>query len=250
MNDVNRDGTSVVGFSTECVLALAFVIFASAPLLGQQCPEATKDGPSTASEVRTLEGALVFHDSIRKWFELKLDSPQCGQDSIELVRASLDDWRPLEILRGCRVKSTGTVDISSTGYYSLATYQDVTNIEPIGSCETQLPLPDYSDAKPDHTVRRYRVNMHVNYEPGDHPIIFHVSSAGKELQPWQAYASYSLTGGYVLYGYCADGFVVDKVFGTPQAKPTLIDTASFDPESAAVSGKTDLLLGYTCIRQP
>ena len=91
--------------------------------------------------------------------------------------------------------------------------------------------------------------MHVNYEPGDHPIIFRVSSAGKELQPWQAYASYSLTGGYVLYGYCADGFVVDKVFGTPQAKPTLIDTALFDPESAAVSGKTDLHLGYTCVRE-
>jgi len=196
-----------------------------------------------------LEGTLVYHDAIRKWFELKLDAPQCGQAFIELVRATLNDWRPLEVLRGCRVRSSGTIHISSTGYYSLELYQDVVEIERSAPCDTQLPLPDYSDAKPDHAVRRYRVDMHVNYKPGDHPIIFRVSSAGKELQPWQAYASYSLTGGYVLYGYCADGFVVDKVFGTPQAKPTLIDTASFDPESAALSGKTDLQLGYNCVRE-
>ncbi len=231
-------------------VVLAFVTFADVTMRGQQCPEDSRTGPSIPSEVRKLEGTLVFHDGIRQWFELKLDSPQCGQDSIQLIRASLDDWRPLEVLRGCRVKSTGTIDTSGTGYFSLPTNQDVTEIEPLGSCETHLPLPDYSDAKPDPAVRRYRVNMHVNYEPGDHPIIFHVSSAGKELRPWQAYASYSLTGGYVLYGYCAYGFVVDKVFGTPQAKPTVIDTATFDPESAAVAGKTNLHLGYTCVRQP
>ena len=76
-------------------------------------------------------------------------------------------------------------------------------------------------------------------------------SAGRKLMPWQAYASYMLTGGYVLYGYCGDGFVVDKVFGTPEAHPGHFDdgTASFDPESAAQSGKWNLHLGYTCIRE-
>ena len=99
--------------------------------------------------------------------------------------------------------------------------------------------------------------MHVNYRPGDHPIIFHVSSAGRELRPWQAYASYLLTGLFVLYGNCGDGFVIDKVFGTPQANPghfddprTPNDMAAFDPETAAQSGKRDLHLGYTCIRAP
>lgn len=97
--------------------------------------------------------------------------------------------------------------------------------------------------------------MDINYD-GEHPIIFRVTSAGKELHPWQAYASYLLTGGFVLYGHCGDGFVVDKVFGTREAKPshfdeprTSSDMAMFDPETAADSGKKHMHLGYTCIRE-
>ncbi len=208
-----------------------------------------------------MEGRLVFHDSIRRWFELKLDQPQCGQTSIELVREkhafAPGDRTPLEVLRGCRVRSSGVIDFAPTGYYSLDTYQAVDQIEPVGTCAQQLPFPDYPKSKPDKTVRRFRVDMYVDYEPGDHPITFHVSSAGKELRPWQAYASYMLTGGFVLYGYCGEGFVVDRVFGTPQATPqhfeeprTPEDAAMFDPESAAASGKKDLHLGYTCVRRP
>ena len=135
-------------------------------------------------------------------------------------------------------------------------YQDVQEVESVGACAQQLPFPDYSKAKPDKTIREYRVDMHVDYEAGDHPIFFRVSSAGKELRPWQAYADYSLTGGFVLYGFCAKGFVVDKVFGTPQANPSHFDEprssdmAMFDPESAAAAGKKDLHLGYTCVRKP
>jgi len=99
--------------------------------------------------------------------------------------------------------------------------------------------------------------MDVDYEPGDHPVVFHVSMSGKELRPWQAYASYWLTGGFVLYGQCGKGFVVDKVFGTAEANPSHFtesrdsgDMATFNPESAAVSGKKHLRLGYTCIRTP
>lgn len=201
-----------------------------------------------------MEGELVFHDSIRKWFELKLDRPQCGQPSIELVRIQRK-WGPLEVFRGCRVRSTGIIGFSSTGYYSLDLFQDVKDIEPADTCTPQPPFPDYPKAKPDKSVREYRVDMDVNYAPGDHPIIFRVSTGGKDLHPWQAYASYMLTGGFVLYGYCGKGFVVDKVFGTPQANPdhfeeprTPEDAAMFDPESAAASGKTDLHLGYTCVR--
>lgn len=99
--------------------------------------------------------------------------------------------------------------------------------------------------------------MHVDYRSGDHPITFHVWNGAQELRPWQAYASYWLTGGFVLYGRCSEGFVIDEVFGTPQAHPmhfddprTPSDMAAFDPESAAASGKWDLQLGYTCIRKP
>jgi hypothetical protein len=236
------------------ILALALAICAALPAIGQQCPQASAAG--TKSQVRTLEGTLIFHDGVRKWFELKLDQPQCGQASIELVWAERK-WTPLQVLRGCRVRSRGALAFSPTGYYSLDIYQDVKEIESVGACVHQLPFPDYSHVKPDKTVREYRVDMHVDYEAGDHPIFFSVSSAGKELRPWQAYGDYSLTGGFVLYGFCAKGFVVDSVFGTPQANPshfdeprTSSDMAMFDPESAAAAGKKDLHLGYTCVRKP
>ena len=206
------------------------------------------------SEVRTLEGQLVFHDGIRKWFELRLDESQCGQASVQLVRGERA-WTPMEVLRGCRVRSRGALDLSPTGYYSLNVYQDVQVIESVGKCERQSPFPDYSKAKPDKAIGAYRVDMRVNYELVDHPVVFRVTSAGKELRPWQAYARYILTGGFVLYGLCGDGFVVDKVFGTPEARPNHFDDprssgdmAMFDPESAAAAGKKDLQLGYTCVR--
>jgi len=179
-----------------------------------------------------------------------LDEPQCGQASTELVRGA-DDWTPLQVLRDCRVRSTGVIGLSSTGYYSLDTYQDAEKIEPVGTCERRAPFPDYSNAKPDKAIRRYRVVMYIDYEPGEHPVVFRVTSADKELRPWQAYASYDLTGGFVLYGECGEGFVVDKVFGTPQASPSSFEDnkATFDPEGAAAAGQKKLHLGYTCVRE-
>jgi hypothetical protein len=201
-----------------------------------------------------LEGRLIFHDGIRSWFELKLDQPECGEVSIQLLQSE-QNRKSLEILRGCRVKTQGALDFSPTGYYSLGVYQSVRQIEPLGACIYKSPLPGLTSAKPDKAIREYRVNMHVDYRPGDHPILFRVSHAGKTLRPWQAYAHYSLTGGFVLYGGCGEGFVVDKVFGTPEANPGHFDEARssgdmamFDPEGAAASGKKDLDLGFTCVR--
>jgi hypothetical protein len=238
----------------RAVLSALFVLNCAVYALAQECPQLSSTGPSVASGIRTLEGELIFHDAIRKWFELKLDSPLCEQNSVQLVRLE-DDWTPLQVLRGCRVKSTGPLNIPLTGYYSLEMYQEVRRIEPVGSCELQASFPDYSKAKPDKPIRKYRVDMEINYGPGDHPVAFRVSSAGKELTPWQAYANYQLTGGFVLYGQCGEGFVVDRVFGTPEANPAHFeprgsgDMAAFDPESAAAAGKRDLKLGYTCVRE-
>lgn len=238
--------------------ALVFASFgcAATQALAQECPLESSTGPSTASKVRTLEGQLIFHNNIRGWFELKLNSAECGHASIQLLQLN-EKVRSLQLFRGCRIRSTGAIDFSPTGYYSADIFQDVKKIEPVGKCAMQKPFPDYSSAKPDKQVRAYTVDMHVDYRPGDHPVEFHVQSAGRELQPWQAYASYMLTGGFVLYGKCAEGFVIDKVYGPPAAGPshfgepqTPEDMATFDPESAAAAGKTDLHLGYTCIRDP
>jgi hypothetical protein len=227
---------------------------AASSLVGQACPKSSDTGPSVPSSSRNLEGQLIYHDGIRKWFELKLDKPECGEPSIQLVQNE-PAATPIQILRGCRVKSQGAIYFSSTGYYSLAMYQLVEAVEPLGDCERKARFADYSAVKPDKTIRVYRVDMHVNYEPGDHPVAFRVTSVGKELRPWQAYASYWLTGGFVLYGRCGGGFVVDTVFGTHAARPTHSDEprssgdmAMFDPESAAQAGKRDLKLGYTCVR--
>lgn len=201
-----------------------------------------------------LEGRLIFHDGIRPWFELKLAQPQCGEASIQLLQGERNS-KSLEILRGCRIKSDGALGFSPTGYYSLGVYQSVQQVEPLGACVYKSPLPDAPSAKPDKAIREYRVEMHVNYRPGDHPILFRVSHAGNALRPWQAYGRYFLTGGFILYGMCGEGFVLDKVFGTPQANPghldetpSPIDMAMFDLDRAAVSGKHDLHLGFTCIR--
>jgi hypothetical protein len=235
-------------------LASALILFtcATASAFGQECPQSNPNGEDIRSQVRQLEGRLVYHDSIRKWFELKLDQPQCNETSIELVPGGIQ----LQVLRGCRVRSTGGTGFSPTGYYSLATFQDVEKVEPVGACKLQEPLSDYSHLKPDSAIQQYRVDMHLDYEPGDHPIAFRVTSADKELQPWQAYASYYLTGDVVLYGHCGTGFVTEKVFGAHRANPSHfneprdpLDMAIFYLEGASMSGIKNLHLGYTCVRQ-
>ena len=238
------------------VLALAFLIGVANRSFGQECPSPSTTGPSIPSQVRTLEGRLVFHDDIRGWFELRLKTPQCGQTSIQLLPVENNSVK-LQIIRGCIVKSSGPIDFSSTGYYSSDVFQDVQKIEPIGPCLKQTPFPVHAEVKPDKYISAYTVDMRINYTPGDHPIVFRVRSGRRELRPWQAYAHYMLTGGFVLYGFCGEGFVIDTVFGTPQANPSHFgdpgssdDMAAFDPESAAQSGKRDLRLGYTCVREP
>jgi hypothetical protein len=202
-----------------------------------------------------LQGSLVYHDGIRKWFELRLIHPTCGQASIQLI-ALKNSWASLEVLRGCRVKSTGPIDFSTTGYYSLDTWQSVERIEAEEPCTRQLSFPDHSTDRPEQAIQEYRVEMHVEYALGDQPIVFRITSGGRELRPWQAYASYMLTGGEVLYGYCGEGFIIDRVFGTALANPAHFaephsseDMAMFEPETAAAAGKSDLDLGYTCVRE-
>ena len=101
------------------------------------------------SEVRTLEGQLVFHDDIRGWFELKLDEPQCGQASIQLMPGE-PEGISMQVLRGCRVRSQGAIDFSSTGYFSSQMYQDVRVIESVCPCKRQAPFPGLFQSKAGH----------------------------------------------------------------------------------------------------
>jgi hypothetical protein len=245
------------------LIAVASLLFVCTdlPAHGLQCPKESPNGPSQPSEARTLEGRLIYHDGMRKWFELKLDRPECGQASVELFpgRSAFSPGNPagLETFRGCRVRTEGPLGGAASGYYTLDINLSVGEIEPIGKCTRQPPLPDFSKAKPDKSIHSYRVGMTIDYEQADHPIFLRVTSGGKVLQPWQAYASYFLTGGYVLYGYCAKGFTVDRVFGDSEASPQHFeergspnDAAMFDPDDTDGVAKKKLQLGYTCMCVP
>ncbi len=247
------------------MIAVLVVLFACSDLTthSQQRPNEDSKDTCELPESATLEGQLIYHDGMRKWFELKLDKPLCGQPSVELFpgRSLFYSGRPsaLETFRGCRIRTDGSLGGAASGYYTLDVNQMVGEIESTGKCTRQPPLPDYSKVKPDKSVRKFRVEMTVDYEQEDRPIYFRVTSEGKELHPWQAYASYFLTGGYVLYCQCAKGFMVDQVFGDPVAGPQHLeargdpfDPAMFGPPEgpAGESYKKKLHLGYTCMRKP
>ena len=214
------------------------------------CPRQDDKAGDTASQKRLLEGKLVYHDAMRQWFELKLDKPVCGQDSIQLVPNDPGSLQ-FAMYDGCRVRSAAPIDFAPpTGYYNLELAQWTGTVAPVGACATKPPIDEHRNAKPDPKVSAYTVDIHVQYAIGDRPIILHVESGGKELRPWQAYTSYSLTSYHILYGYCADGFVLDRVYGPPSTQPEHFDdtTASFFPDDAGARGMTDLHLRYSCIR--
>jgi hypothetical protein len=248
--------TSKIAPVSGCLMTILLLVCGADRASAQQCPRNRSTQAQAPSRVQSLEGRLVYHQGIRQWLELRLSEPKCGQTSLEIT-AEERALQTIQGLRGCRVRSSGAIDYSPTGYYSKDLYQQVRQMEPVGGCARKRPFPDYSVVKPDRHVRSYAVTMDVDYRPGDHPIVFHARSAGRELRPWQAYASYMLTGGFVLYGSCGGGFMVDRVHGTPEARPSHFDTprtpedkAMFDPERAAAAGKVRLHLGYSCVRTP
>jgi hypothetical protein len=222
----------------------------------QSCPEENPNGPSKESASRTLTGKVVYHNEIRQWFGLQLDKPVCGLTEIQLLQGGgafeVDESNAhlIETYRGCSVTVQGALGIPGTGYYSAELYQNVDKIDPALDCVRQPAFPDYSKAKPDPSVHNYRVSMHLDYSARGGHIVFTARSRNRLLIPWQAYANYWFTGGYVLYAYCTDGFEIGSFKGTPEAKPWLPDNSiAMDPESAAEKHITQLRLDYTCHRE-
>lgn len=211
----------------------------------QDCQTSTNGAPFVSS-VRELDGQLVFHDDLRQWFELKLNSPVCGEKSIELITGD-KGWSALQVLRGCPVKSSGQINISETGYYSLNLYQNVSDIRPTSACKRMQPFPDYSKRRPEASLRNYHVIMRLHYQT-DGPLDVEVANGHRPLRPWQIYSSYSLTGDFGYYAFCGKGFVAEKPHGTPEGKPWVLDGyIAFDPESVP-KGVDPIFLKYDCRR--
>ena len=134
-----------MNISKACLMPLFLGSFTIGIALGQQRSQSTAKEPEIPSQIQTLSGQLVYHDGIRKWFELKLDRAESGQVSIQLVPAG-EDWKQIEVLRGCRVRSKGPIFLSptgpySSGYYSLDYTQSVQHIESVGACTSKPPIP-------------------------------------------------------------------------------------------------------------
>jgi len=112
-------------------------------------------------------------------------------------------------------------------------------------------LPDYSNAKPNPKIRRYRVTMLMRFDEREGHLSVDVRSGRASLAPWQAYANYLLTGGSVFYAYCADGFKLSHVTGTPEAQPdgtSMDNAATMFPDSDATEKLRNLRLSYSCRR--
>jgi hypothetical protein len=222
----------------------AFTAFA------QTCPKQNPNGPAIETPSQTFTGRIVYHDSLRQWFGLQLDAPVCGLTEFQLITAEPGDPTipSLETTRGCRASVTGSLEIPDTTYYSAEIFQNVTKIEADPSCVRQPPFPDYSKLTPAPSIRSYRVTMLIYYEPQG-PVKVTVRSGKRALEPWQAYASYWLNGGFGLYGRCAEGFRLNHMKGTPQAKPWILDDqVLIDPESAAEQKIRTVSVAFTCRR--
>ena len=101
------------------------------------------------------------------------------------------------------------------GFLTERADQTVDKIEAAPNCIRQAAFPDYSKAKPDPSIHSYRVAIRIEYQ-GDH-IAITARSGDRILTPWQAYASYQLTGDFGLYAYCAGDFYVAHFTVTPEA---------------------------------
>ncbi len=177
-----------------------------------------------------LEGRLIFHDGIRQWFELKLDQPQCGRASIQLVRGNLDP-KPLEVLRGCRIKSQGVLRFRATGYILLDVFQNVEQIESVGKCVRHAPFPDFSSwrIKPDKLLAvrdisgsKCSINSASPWRSSDR---LYRLGGGPFSRAMASYASYFLTGGFILWSgpTCARtvSSSIQQLFERQKRDPTL-----------------------------
>ena len=96
------------------------------------------------------------------------------------------------------VTVSGALGLPETGYYSAEIYQQADSVKAADDCVRQPAFPDYSKAKPDRNVRSYQVKMWFHNTPPEGPVHATIVSGQRQMQPWNVYASYFLTGEFVF----------------------------------------------------
>ncbi|HXB62795.1 MAG TPA: hypothetical protein VNU94_08110 [Acidobacteriaceae bacterium] len=212
----------------RAIWILIFLTLGMQTLSAQNCPADSGELTTPSS----LQGTIAYHHELRDWIGLKLQQPACGQNEIQLTFSDTAGYKHAETLRGCSVAVTGSLDESPTGYYSTDFFIVDSYIEPAPNCQPQPPIVYPSASKIPASIKSYSVTATI---PADNePIRIRARRTDQDkafLSPGEAYIQTRLTGGYVLYALCANGFTTTSFFIVENGKRSSLQSVSADEEA-------------------
>jgi hypothetical protein len=197
-------------------------------LSAQVCPSGSGSlAKEHAKEVSSLHGKLIHHENLWQWHSLELDKKTCDWESVEVFSGKIDE-KQIHRYRDCGVTITGRLFFPNAGFV-LGLAIDADKIQPDRDCKP-YPVEDLSKAPIPKTVRDYIVNIQVDYSNNHTDVKIRQSAQSMTLlTPWQAYASYYLTGvGTVIWFDCAKGFDVIKANQIPKGNSEIIPSVRGD----------------------
>lgn len=210
------------------IWVLLFLMLGAQALAAQNCPD--DSGKLTAPS--SLQGTIAYHHELRDWIGIKLQRPACGQNEIQLTFSDATGYKHAETLRGCDVTITGSLDESPTGYYSTDLFIVDSHIELAPSCQPQPPITYPGNAKIPTSIKSYSVTATIPADNGPIRIRARKTYQNKApLSPGEAYIQTRLTGGFVLYAICADGFTTTSFFTVEDGKRSSLHSVSTSEEA-------------------
>lgn len=200
------------------LVILLLTLFAGFSAHAQSCPPASS--ADDAPQASILHGTVVYHDELRQWLGLKLDHLACGQSEIQIVITDSNAMRTAETLRQCNVTATGKLFSGLTGYFPVPLAIENPQLKPDPSCHP-LPLrPDPTAAPIPSGLKAFQVSITVDYR-GKGRIevkVWKDQDETKLLAPWQAYVSYTLTGGAdVMWFRCEKNYRIKDITQIPKS---------------------------------
>jgi len=201
------------------VLVVLLALGAAGVAFAQSCPTENSQGPHDAPDSSVLHGTLIHHDELRTWLGLKLDQPACGETEIQLIFDTPEAWRIADALRTCAVTAAGKLYLSPTAYYSARLAVANPALKADASCHPFPVEPDPARHPISAGLRSYSVSLTIDTRGKGHTAVrvWQGSAQRTSLQPWEAYANFSLNGGGdVLWFGCSSGFEATDVVQVPK----------------------------------